>query len=80
MDYLAALFKEGMDWNNYGKIWQIDHKTPIAFFDVSTKDGQKMAFHFSNLQPLFKEENMKKSDLLSDGTRARKIKRLALRW
>lgn len=57
--YLEARFKEGMTWNNYGK-WHVDHKIPCAEFDLRDPAQQKQCFHFSNLQPLWGPENIRK--------------------
>jgi len=60
MLHLQNQFREGMSWNNYGPIWHIDHIRPCASFDLTDPEQQKVCFHFSNLQPLFGEENLKK--------------------
>ncbi len=60
--YLESLFQTGMSWENYGSVWHIDHIVPCAIFDLSKPSHQKRCFHFSNLQPLFAEENLLKSD------------------
>jgi len=57
--HIENQFKNGMSWNNYGE-WQIDHIKPCAAFDLSSPEEQKICFHFSNMQPLWKEENRKK--------------------
>lgn len=65
--YLESKFEPGMTRENYGSVWQVDHIMPCAVFDLSKSEHQKRCFHFSNLQPLFSEENQKKSDnVLSD--------------
>jgi hypothetical protein len=58
-EHLSKIFKEGMCWENYGK-WHIDHILPIASFDLTDIEQQKKCFHFTNLQPLWAEENLKK--------------------
>jgi hypothetical protein len=60
--YLEGLFLEGMTWENYGKRggWQIDHIKPCASFDLTNQDQQKECFHYSNLQPLWADDNLKK--------------------
>lgn len=58
---LAEKFKPGMSWENYG-LWQIDHIIPCAAFDLSKSSNQHVCFHFSNLQPLWAEENRTKSN------------------
>lgn len=62
-EHLQSKFTEGMTWKNYGK-WHVDHIRPCASFDLSTPEQQKECFHYSNLQPLWAEDNLKKSDKL----------------
>ena len=61
-DWLESKFKRGMTWDNYGKVWHIDHIMPCASFDLTKPDQQRACFHYSNLQPMFAVENIKKSD------------------
>lgn len=60
--WITFYFQPGMSWGNYGKVWEIDHIRPCASFDLSKEADQRECFHFSNLQPLFKSDNRKKSD------------------
>jgi hypothetical protein len=56
-------WSEGMNWGNYGfgeGKWVIDHKMPLA--SAKTKDEIEKLNHFSNLQPMWWRENLKKSD------------------
>ena len=57
--HLEKKFTEGMSFDNYGK-WHIDHIRPCAKFDLSKGEEQKKCFHYTNLQPLWAEENLKK--------------------
>lgn len=61
--HLTALFKPGMTWNKHGHgagKWNIDHVYPLAKFDLTDREQLKKALHFSNLQPLWHDENMRK--------------------
>lgn len=58
-EYLQAKFICGMSWDNYGK-WHIDHIIPCKLFDLSIKENQEKCFHYTNLQPLWAIENLKK--------------------
>lgn len=59
--HLEKQFTKGMNWNNYGK-WHIDHTKPCASFDLRLETEQKLCFHYTNLQPLWAIDNLKKSD------------------
>jgi hypothetical protein len=57
--YLASQFQPGMSWDNHGA-WHIDHRKPCASFDLTDPAQQKACFHYTNLQPLWAEENLRK--------------------
>ena len=59
--FLEAQFVDGMSWTNYGQ-WHVDHIRPCASFDLTDPAQQRECFHFSNLQPLWAEENLSKGD------------------
>jgi len=62
-DHLVSQFKQGMTLDNYGRTtWHIDHIRPCSSFDLSDPAQAAACFHYSNLQPLFAEENLIKSD------------------
>ena len=61
--HLEALFRPGMTWENYGPVWHVDHRKPCASFDLTDPAQQRACFHYTNTQPLFAAENLKKSDL-----------------
>ena len=44
----------------------IDHIIPCSVFDFYREDHQRVCFHFSNLQWLTPEDNLKKSDSLPE--------------
>lgn len=61
--HLESQFKEGMSWENYGFYgWHIDHIRPCASFNLADLKEQKLCFHYTNLQPLWWEENLSKGD------------------
>ena len=65
--HLEDQFQEGMSWDNYGLYgWHIDHIYPLASFDLFDPEQLKAAGHYSNLQPLWAEDNLKKSDSLPE--------------
>jgi len=61
MDHLERLFKDGMNWSNYGKDgWHIDHVRPCASFDMTDDCQFQECWELSNLQPLWAKDNLKK--------------------
>lgn len=58
---LEEQFQEGMTWENYGE-WHVDHVKPCAKFNLNNPEEQKECFHYSNLQPLWAEDNLRKKD------------------
>ena len=59
--WIEEQFLPGMTWDNhtlYG--WHIDHKIPIAAWDLSDPMHQQMAFWYKNLQPMWAKQNLQK--------------------
>jgi hypothetical protein len=65
INYIEKQFQTGMSWDNYAhNTWHIDHIIPCAAFDLTKLEEQKKCFHYTNLQPLWADENYKKNDKL----------------
>lgn len=60
--YIESKFKKGMSWANHGiHTWHIDHIKPVCSFDLTKEYDRKECFHYTNLQPLWANENLRKS-------------------
>lgn len=60
MGHLEQKFQAGMAWDNYGE-WHIDHIIPCASFNLLIESEQLRCFHYTNLQPLWAQDNLRKS-------------------
>ncbi len=69
-NYLESMFYQHketgdeMSWGNWGvqrvngpRMWNIDHIVPLSSFDLTDRQQFLEAFHYTNLQPLWAEEN-----------------------
>jgi hypothetical protein len=62
-EYIENQFQEGMTWDNHGLFgWHIDHIIPLS--SAKTEEEIYKLCHYSNLQPLWAKENLKKSNKL----------------
>lgn len=59
--HIESQFLYGMNWNNYGKKWSVDHIKPCASFDLNKIEEQRKCFHYTNLQPMWIKDNSIKS-------------------
>lgn len=61
--HIEKQFRKGMTWENHGiNGWHIDHIQPCSSFDLNKNEEQKKCFHYTNLQPLWAEENLSKGN------------------
>lgn len=59
--YLESKFQPGMTWNNWSiNGWHIDHVIPLDNFDLTNEEQLAQACHYSNMQPMWADENRKK--------------------
>ncbi len=61
-DYLEKQFVVGMSWDLVGKHIHIDHIIPLS--SAKTKEEIYKLCHYTNLQPLWAEDNLAKSNKL----------------
>ena len=60
-EYLEKQFKPEMNWENYGRNgWHIDHIIPLSL--AETEQEMLILCHYTNLQPLWAIDNIKKSN------------------
>jgi hypothetical protein len=59
-EYIEKQFSEGMSWELMGQHIHIDHIIPLS--SAKTEEEIYKLCHYTNLQPLWAEDNLKKSD------------------
>lgn len=69
--YIEGLFTEGMSWDSN---IHIDHIVPCASFDLTDPEQQRACFHYTNLQPLWGNDNLEKSAKLTKQAEQREWK------
>jgi hypothetical protein len=62
--HIEKQFKPGMSWKKR-HLFHIDHIIPCASFDLTKLSQQKKCFHYTNLQPLWAIDNIKKGAKLN---------------
>ncbi len=63
--HVEKRFTKGMSWKVFmsGKGYiHLDHIKPIASFDLTKESEQEKCFHYTNLQPLWAFDNLRKGD------------------
>lgn len=61
--HLESLWTSGMSWDNWSMFgWHVDHILPLASFNLTDPEQFNKACHYTNLQPLWWIDNIKKKD------------------
>lgn len=61
MSHIERQFAPGMTWSNHGQSgWHFDHIRPLSSFDLTDREQLKQACHFTNVQPLWAADNVRK--------------------
>lgn len=59
MMHIESQFLDGMSWDNRDK-WHLDHIRPCVLYNLNNLEEQQACFHWSNMQPLWAIDNIKK--------------------
>ena len=62
-NHIESGFTDGMTWENRSE-WHVDHIVPLA--SANTEDELIILCHYTNLQPLWAEDNIRKSDKMPE--------------
>lgn len=53
--YLAPRMRPGMNWNNYGDVWQVEQLAGLELFDLRKEEDCKLAWSYKNMIPVYGE-------------------------
>lgn len=64
--YIEDQFVEGMSWDNWSMDgFHLDHQIPLSIVDLNDESDLRHVLHYTNLQPMFASENIRKSNKLT---------------
>jgi hypothetical protein len=64
-EWLEPQFTEGMTWENRSD-WHVDHIVPCDAFDMTVETNQRICFWYKNLQPMWANDNIQKSNTYTE--------------
>jgi len=59
--HLEKQFVRGMNWENYGAAWELDHVVPLSAWNLNNPNELARAEHWSNIRPVWREHNWAKN-------------------
>jgi hypothetical protein len=65
-DWIEFTMEDGMTWDNYGSVWNIDHVIPISKFDLTKEEEISKAFNWKNTCARNSGENFSKKDKIDE--------------
>lgn len=65
VSYIESQFRDGMTWENRGKVWELDHVVPLSA-GLGNADLLMRMNHYRNLKPLTIEENRRKGSSMPE--------------
>jgi hypothetical protein len=60
--HIESQFAPGMSWETHGlQGWHFDHIKPLSSFDLTNEDELRKGCHYTNVQPLWAADNIRKA-------------------
>jgi len=64
-DWISFQFEHDMNFENYGKLWHLDHVIPCSLFNFNNENEKYYCFNWSNYRPLYKHKNLSRQNKLT---------------
>lgn len=64
--WLEFQFYDGMNFENHGSLWHLEHVRPCASFDLSINENIHKCFSWKNVKPLLASKNLSKKDTVDN--------------
>ena len=61
-NWIELQFTEGLNWENFGSAWQLDHVVPVAFFDFNQDKDLYLCWNFINIRVAKLEEQTNRAN------------------
>ena len=57
INHINKYLLDGMTFENFGKIWSLDHIVPVDLFDILNLDEKRLCYNYLNIMPMFVNDN-----------------------
>lgn len=78
--WMAKQFTKDMSWDNYGKVWSVDHLLPQAWFRADEHARRYLMNHYTNLRPLLSFDNTARGDRVTRSEFSLALQRVPDEW
>jgi hypothetical protein len=57
VEHINKYLLDGMTFENFGKVWGLDHIVPVDLFNFDDLNDLKLCYNFLNIMPMFNDDN-----------------------
>jgi hypothetical protein len=60
IQHIEKYMLDGMTYDNFGKVWSLDHIVPTSLFDFDNPEDLELCYNYNNIMPMFSNDNRNK--------------------
>ena len=60
IQHIERYMLDGMTYDNFGKVWSLDHIVPTGLFDFDDAADLELCYNYWNIMPMFLNDNRDK--------------------